>query len=81
MIIRPEDKAQWHGVPILSTYILNFNNFFSARYPQMGYKTWALHDQIYRVLFHYIPALLVDALLTLMRKKRFMMNTSLKVST
>ena len=53
--------------------------FIRIRYPALGFKRWAFHDFICRVIFHYVPALIADFVLTLLRKKCFMLKISLKV--
>ena len=49
-------------------------------YPGGSFKKWAFYDRLCRILFHYLPAVLIDACLTIVRKSRFMMRLSLRMT-
>ena len=40
-------------------------------YPGGGFKSHVLHDRVCRFLFHYLPALVLDFILVLLWKPRF----------
>jgi len=49
-------------------------------YPGGSFKTSAWHDVISRVMFHYLPALLVDLVMILLWKRPFLMRISSKIT-